>query len=366
MWKQFYEAAGYLAILVVPVLLVIGVWADAPSLAFGLVMLVSPLLRPLIGNVTEKVTIWREPVAMALHQLPLAYAAVLLGAVVTVLLDLAAYGTGPLPNAVGFGLSLWMTFVLSTCVSHELIHRRSAMQASIGHALAGLAGYPMLGQEHLMHHARPGDTTSAAWPRIDESAWRFVVRRSRRVFVDAYGRDSAIWSIHSQARSVRALRLATFVSAAAAASFASVAGWRGLVLYLGVAAGVWIGVQIITYIQHWGLGDDHLAQRALHGYGWEDDCRLQARLTLGVSLHHGHHQNSARPFYSLSLTPKSPRLPAGYIVLMVLCLFPRVWFKLMRPALEHWEAHPEDARSPGRRLVCFSLYHPKAAAAVTR
>jgi fatty acid desaturase len=365
MWKQLNEAAGYLAILVVPGLLIVGIWLDVPSLAFGVVMLVSPLLRPVFGNVAGQVGVWRESVATALDRLPLLYAIVLLGAMTAALVDLTVHGVQSAPNAIGLGLSLWMTLVLSTCVSHELIHRRNATQAMIGHGLAGLAGYPVLAQEHLAHHARPGDTASAAWPRIDESAWRFALRRSRRVFADAYGRDSAIWSIHSCGRSVLALRVATAVSAATAASFASVAGWSGLLLYLCVAVGVCFGVQIITYIQHWGLGDDHLGQRASHGYGWEDDCRLQARLTLSVSLHHGHHQSSARPFYSLSLTRKSPRLPAGYIVLMALCLFPRAWFHLMRPVLKHWEAHPEDPRSPGRRLTCFSLYQPKAAATVT-
>lgn len=366
MWRQLSKAAGYLAIVVVPSLLMVGVWIDAPSLAFGAVMLGSPLLRPVFGGVRGQATVWRESVVAALDRLPLLYAAVLLGAMAVVLGDLLVHGVQSAPSAMGLGLSLWMTLVLSTCVSHELIHRRNATQAMIGHGLAGLAGYPVLAQEHLAHHARPGDTATADWPRLDESVWRFALRRGRRISADAYGKDAAIWSIRARGRGVLALRVATAVSGVTAASFALVAGWGGLLLYLSVAVGVWFGVQLITYIQHWGLGDDHLGLRAGKGYAWEDDCQLQAWLTLGVSLHHGHHQDSRRPFYFLAATKQAPRLPSGYIILMMLCLLPRAWFHLVRPALDHWEEHPEDPRSPGRRLTCFSLYRSDAAAAVTR
>ena len=132
---------------------------------------------------------------------------------------------------------------------------------------------------------------------------------------------SAFWILRTPGRSIRLLRLATAITSATAALFALGAGWGGLALYLGVALGVWFGVQLINYIQHWGLGDDHLGRSALHGYGWEDDCRLQAWTTLSLSLHNAHHQRSRLPYYRVSLAPDSPRLPAGYGLLMVLCLF---------------------------------------------
>jgi alkane 1-monooxygenase len=138
--------------------------------------------------------------------------------------------------------------------------------------------------------------------------------------------------------------------------FAYAAGWRGVALYVGVLLAVTFGMQLFTYIQHWGLGDDTLGTSASRGYGWEDDCRLQSWMTLGISLHDAHHQSGHLSFYRVALTPDSPRLPAGYVVLMVLCLFPRLWRKVMLPALEHWQRNPNDPRSPGRDLTCFSLY----------
>jgi alkane 1-monooxygenase len=357
MWKHLPSAAGYLAIFIVPGLLVLGVSVDAPSLAFGTVMLVFPLMRPVFGSVLPaNGVLWNEPLALALERLPLLYAAALASATALVLRHLALQGIESLSFAIGLGLSLWMTMLFSTCVSHELIHRRKALDTVLGHCIAGLAGYPVLAQEHLAHHARSGDTGCADWPRESESVWRFAFRRGARVFEDAYAPGSSFWNTRARGRSVFLLRLGTFVSVAAAALFAWAGGWGGLVLYLCVAFGVWFGVQLITYIQHWGLGDDRLGENARHGYGWEDDCRFQAWLTLSISLHNGHHQHSRLPYYRIELTPNSPRLPAGYVVLMVLCLFPAPWFRVMRPVLEHWESDPGHPRSPGRRLTCFSLY----------
>jgi hypothetical protein len=55
------------------------------------------------------------------------------------------------------------------------------------------------------------------------------------------------------------------------------------------------------------------------------------------------------------LGPDSPRLPAGYVVLMFASMVPRVWRRMMRTAYSHWLEHPRDPRSPGRKLTCFGL-----------
>lgn len=354
MWRQAPAAAGYLSIFVVPLLLVVGAWIDVPGLSFGVVMLVFPLLRTIVGPLTQHGTIWHESLATALDRLPVIYALTMPVAIAVVLRQ--PHQAESLPEAIGLGLSLWVTLLLSTCVSHELIHRRAAVDALIGHCLAGMAGYPVLAQEHLAHHARPGNTRSADWPRVDESVWAFACRRARRIVAETYAPGSAVWNVHAGGRSVLGLRLGCVAFAATAIAFVNAGGWTGLALYLCVVAGVWFGVQLVTYLQHWGLGNDRLGARALDGYGWEDDCRFQSWVTLGVSLHHAHHRQSGLPFYRLIITPDSPRLPAGYIVLMVLCLFPGLWFRAMRPALEHWERHPADPRSPGRKITCFSAY----------
>jgi alkane 1-monooxygenase len=148
------------------------------------------------------------------------------------------------------------------------------------------------------------------------------------------------------------------------ALFALAAGWAGLAIYAGAAVAVIFGMQLFTYIQHWGLGEDRLGERAVQGYGWEDDCRLQSWMTFSISLHHAHHQVGQQSYYRVALTSDSPRLPAGYVVLMVLCLIPALWRKLLLPALDHWERNPNNPRSPGRDLTCFNMYSENRAPTV--
>lgn len=188
-----------------------------------------------------------------------------------------------------------------------------------------------------------------------ESLWRFAGRRSWRITRELLGPAAPTWSLHVQSPNQVRARVALLVTALTWMSFAAIAGATGASLYLALMLGVGFGVQLITYIQHWALGDDSIPDRVAYGRGWEEDCRFQAWVTLSISLHDQHHRDSRRPYYRLDLSSDSPRLPAGYVLLMVASLVPWVWRKVMAPAYSHWLAAPSSPFSSGRRLTCFGL-----------
>jgi alkane 1-monooxygenase len=352
---QWLQASGFGAIVLMPVLLPGGAAIGRPELAFGVAILVFPLARLLLGAVPQELPEWREDVATWLQRLPVLYAPVLVAGVgISAWLLLREPGSAG--AAVGYGLSLWMTMLFATCVAHELFHRRDRRQATLGHVLAGFCGYPLLGVEHLAHHARPGDTARVECPRVNESVWGFAGRRLRRILAEFLGPQALVWSRSTTQLGIVRLRLALMTTVATAVAVAVLAGWRGLVVYAAVAVGVAFGVQLITYLQHWGLGADHLGERVAYGRGWEEDCRFQAWITLNISLHDGHHRDSRLPYYRLGMTPDSPRLPASYVLLMFASLVPPLWFAIMKPALAHWVRSPTSPLSAGRRLTCFGLY----------
>ena len=152
------------------------------------------------------------------------------------------------------------------------------------------------------------------------------------------------------------MRLSFAVTAASWALFTLSMGATGFVMYLGLVAGVAFGIQLINYLQHWGLGDDSIADADLRNLAWEDDCLFQAFITLHLSFHQSHHQSSRLPYYRVELAADSPKLPAGYVLLMLVCLFPRWWFRIMLPVLAHWKRQPECSPAAGRRLTCFAAY----------
>lgn len=357
MLEEIRLAAGYLSILVLPVMLVTGVLLHHAYLAFDAVVLIFPLVRSVVGAYRlQSPIVWHEATATFLDRLPVLYAVCLVMATVVVIGQTNQGAAGTPSAAIGVALSLWMVMLFATCPAHELIHRRDAADVRWGWFVAGLSGYPLLVFEHAIHHGRSGDTVRAEWPRLDESVWQFSGRRIRRILHTAALHGIGHWrSGCSQALKAAAVTGLTLLA------FTLAGGWSGFLIYTSVIIGVTFGVQLITYLQHWGLGDDSLVDANVRQYAWEDDCLFQAWVTLNISFHQYHHGAPRLPYYRVGLMPDSPRLPAGYLVLMVVCLFPPLWRRLMLPALDHWKVHPTQPRSPGRRITCFYLYDGESA-----
>jgi len=351
MLRELGRASGFLFILLPPLLLAAGLALGIPGLAFVALFFVAPLLRVVFGDAGDEAPAWRETVATALELLPQLFAIVFAAAIGFVIwrLSKSAMSGG---QWVWLGLSVWATAIFASCPAHELAHRRSLGSRFVGRLLAGVLGYPLLEHEHRAHHAKSGDVDNAEWPRVDENVWAFTARRSVRVVQSA-------WEGNVTAAQRRGHRFAGDLPVSVAAmlatwlAFAVAGGAAGAWLYAAVVAGVFWTMQAITYVQHWGLGVDNVSD-AEHGHhGWEDRCRLQVWLTLSISFHQAHHQTTATPFYRQTPMPGSPRMPAGYVVLLFASLVPPVWRALMLPVLQKWKQEPLTQQTAGRRLICL-------------
>ena len=237
--SQWLQASGYLFIFLMPALFLVGAVQQRTWLAFGVVVMVFPLARLVFGAMPPRgVPEWQEGVATALDKLPLIYGPVL---AITVLAGLHAMATQVGTDAMdwlGFGLSLWMTFLFATCVAHELFHRRSKAEARVGHLLAGFVGYPLLGIEHIAHHSRPGDSDRAEVPLMAESMWAFAGRRLRRVGIEFLGRQSPLFHLGNRWPGASQARAAALVTLATSLAFLAFGGWAALLVYLGMMVGV--------------------------------------------------------------------------------------------------------------------------------
>lgn len=356
MVDQLLRAAGYLAVLISPALLALSGWVGEPYLLVGTVLIAFPLARSVFGAVdTREPPDWDERIAGALDRLPMVYIVFLLGALVVLVANLAR-SEPSITASFGWVLSLWLTLLFSTCVAHELLHRPGRVDRTCGHLLAGLAGYAILGYEHNRHHRLPGNTAAAEWPRVDESVWRFALRRLRVIVPETLGSRGLAIAGAQGSPVVRNLRLAIAMSVATLTAFAIGAGWAGAAIYMVTIGLVGLSMQLVTYMQHWGLGDDNLENARRRELAWDSDCRFQAWVTLSLSLHQVHHRSDRRPYYRVGLAPDSPRLPAGYVLLMFAAIVPSLWRRVMIPALTYWQAHPMAPLSSGRRVACVALY----------
>lgn len=350
--RQWFAASGYLCVLIAPALLVAGIELDRPLLAFGVVMLVYPLVRPMFGEVADSPVEWAEPVTAALHHLPGLFALIELAVIVWVPFGCSGGSSTGIGSLAALGLSVWIVLLLATCIAHDLIHRRSPRQARLGRWLAAACGYPLMPIEHLNHHLRRGDESRAEWPEERESVFGFA---GRRLFLVARTALNVALGRAGTPRARVALIEACVGTLLVACAFALALGTQGLLLYAGVAVGVMVGFQAITYLQHWGLGSAGAGTGTQRALAWEDSCRFQAWVTLSASFHQRHHAKAALPYYRLAPEPGSPRQPAGYVVLLALSLVPPLWFHLMRPVLRSWRRDPWRPMPAGRRLTCFHL-----------
>jgi fatty acid desaturase len=347
--------AGFFLVLLPPALLALSAWVAEPWLVVGVVFLLFPLSRLVFGALSPIGSNTSGGGRRWLDALPYAYMGALACAIAFVWWRLLA-SPAHLLDLIGWTLSLWATLVFGTCVAHALLHSASARERLAGHLLSGAVGYPLLGYEHLRHHRLAGNTDAAEWPRITEPAWRFAVRRLRRVLGETVGPEGMLWPKSRGAPQVRGLRLALAMFAAVGAGFAFIAGMVGALMWAATVVLVALTNQLVTYIQHWGLGDDQLPEARERECAWEDDCRFQAWMTLNLSVHQAHHHDAGLPYHRLSLHPESPRLPVGYVLLFIVAMIPPLWRRLMAPALAYWLQHPGDPPSAGHHLTCVAHY----------
>ena len=138
---ELARASGFLFILVPPMLLLFGVAADLPALAFVALFGVAPLLRLVYGDDSANAPQWHESVATVLEWLPIFYAVIFVGCLGSVLVMLHAFPPVRF-QWLWLGLSVWAVFVFASCVAHELLHRRSTGSRIVGRLLAGVIAVP--------------------------------------------------------------------------------------------------------------------------------------------------------------------------------------------------------------------------------
>lgn len=354
--RQALMATGYLLVFLPIAVMVVGhelgfEWGPL-ILFFG----VFPVVRSLTGDVEKEAPVWTEGWSKFLSSMPIVYAGGFVFFFAWVVAQLGARRPEATLDQVGFVSGVLVTFALASCVAHELVHQKTPWARRLGNLLTALGGYPFFGYEHLAHHASPRDHDKAHCPRIDESIWSFVARRMVAAPREAYG-----WAAASRARSRSKSFLDSIwcwigVSVASLATMSIAGGMYGVATFLTLAVGLPLLMNMIVYLQHWGLGTDNgVGGTKSDQVGWEDACRAQAWMTLNIAHHHEHHQRSSVPYYRLGMSGDGPVAPGGYAVMLLVAMVPPLWYRLMLPRLQGWMENPELQESAGRGLYCLNI-----------
>ncbi len=243
------------------------------------------------------------------------------------------FGVGVLSGTVGI------------VYAHELMHQKNRFERWLGDLLMASVLYGHFRSEHLLvHHRYVGTPRDAVTARYNEGFHRFFARVLVECWLSAFRAEKAMlarkglpWH-HRSNPFWRYWALQTgFVLLAYV-----LGGWAGVVLFLFQAfIAVW-QLELVNYVEHYGLTRRHLGEGRYEPvkphHSWNAAHAASNWLLINLQRHSDHHYKPDRRFPLLQNhdTDEAPQLPAGYPVMTTLALIPPVWRRLMNPRVRAW------------------------------
>ncbi|MGJ8597082.1 alkane 1-monooxygenase [Sulfitobacter sp.] len=245
---------------------------------------------------------------------------------------------------VFFGVGV-ITGTVGINYSHELMHQKSKMERWMADMLLAMVLYSHFRSEHLLVHHRyvatPRDPVTA---RYNEGFHRFYPRVLRECWHSAFNAEKAMlarkdlpWTdLSNPFWRYWGLQLAFFLLAF------TLGGWSGVGLYV-VQAGVAIWqLELVNYIEHYGLTRKHLGEGKYEHvqprHSWNAAHKASNWLLINLQRHSDHHYKPDRRFAVLQTygAEKAPQLPYGYPVMTMLAMVPPLWRRFMNPHVRRW------------------------------
>lgn len=229
--------------------------------------------------------------------------------------------------------------------SHELMHQKSRVERWLADLLLASVLYSHFRSEHLrVHHIHvgtPRDPVTARYnegfhrffPRVligcPQSAWQAEVAMLARRGLPWWHRSNPFWRY-------AVLQVAMLALAAA------LGGWVGLGLFLVQSATAVWQLELVNYIEHYGLTRRHLGggkyEHVLPRHSWNAEHRASNWLLINLQRHSDHHYKPDRRFPLLQTYAEgeAPKLPFGYPLMTMAAMFPPLWKRVMNPRVRAW------------------------------
>ncbi|BBU54511.1 alkane 1-monooxygenase [Mameliella alba] len=252
---------------------------------------------------------------------------------------------------VMFGTGV-MTGTVGIVYAHELLHQRNRLERWLGDILLAMVLYSHFRSEHLLvHHRYVGTPRDPVTARYNEGFHRFYPRVLRQSLLSSFRAETAMLARRKLPWHHRSNPFWRYwaLQGAMLALALGLGGWTGLVLFL-VQAGVAIWqLEVVNYVEHYGLTRKHLGdgkyEHVLPRHSWNAEHRATNWLMINLQRHSDHHYKPDRRFPLLQTYPKdeAPQLPYGYPVMAIAAMIPPLWRRIMNPRVRAWrrQFYPE-------------------------
>ena len=242
-------------------------------------------------------------------------------------------------------------------VAHELGHRSSPIAQF--HAKLGLLAVSYMhffiehNRGHHVHVATPLDPATshknqslyAFWWQSLTGSYRSAWRIETKLLAKA---GHPVWSRHNQM--IWCTGLPALLCVALTVGFSLWAGHVVWIVPMFFMVQSLVGILLlesINYIEHYGIVRREIAglpghpvkyERVNPLHSWNASELVSNLVLFQLQRHSDHHAYASRPYQVLRHFDESPQLPAGYALMIIMAFVPPLWFAVMNPRLERWQA----------------------------
>ncbi|MFA7279629.1 MAG: alkane 1-monooxygenase [Sterolibacterium sp.] len=223
-------------------------------------------------------------------------------------------------------------------IGHELVHRHGRLEPWTGGLLLSLVCYAGFKVEHVRgHHVHVSTPRDASSARYDQSLYSFLPHAWKWNFLNAWRLEAELLqrrglpTLHWRNELIWWYGISLLIAAAMAWAY----GWLGLVFFLGQSFLAFTELEVINYIEHYGLHRrrdiDGRFERTTHQHSWNSSHLVTNLFLFQLQRHSDHHAHPARRYQVLRHFDDSPQLPCGYATMFLLALVPPLWRRIMNP-----------------------------------
>jgi alkane 1-monooxygenase len=240
---------------------------------------------------------------------------------------------------IAFGMACG---ILGINAAHELGHRITWYEQLMSKMLLFTTLYLHFFIEHNRgHHKHVSTDNDPASSRLGETVYAFYFRTILGSWRSAWHLESEklkrknlpFWSTKNEMLIYQILQFLLIIA------IWFVFGVTSLLFFmLGALIGILL-LETVNYIEHYGLrrkknGDNY--ERTLPIHSWNSNHPIGRLILLELSRHSDHHYMASRKYQILRHFDESPQMPTGYPGMLLLSLFPPLWFKLMDRRIDEY------------------------------
>ncbi|MBF9035186.1 alkane 1-monooxygenase [Rhodobacterales bacterium HKCCE2091] len=249
------------------------------------------------------------------------------------------------PEAIGLAAAAGtLTGTIGINYAHELMHQRPRFERRLADMLLAMVLYGHFRSEHLLvHHTHVGTPRDTVTAPLGEGFWRFLRRVVAGGPVSAFRAETAKlaragrpwWHRSNPFWTYAALEIGCLLLAIV------LGGALGLMVFVVQAAFAILQLELVNYVEHYGLSRRRLADGRYEPAGphhsWNATQTASNWLLINLQRHSDHHMKPDRRYPLLQTRAgEAPELPAGYPVMVGIALVPPLWHRVMGPRVRAW------------------------------